>query len=58
MLTVHRFSFLDMCRGVHGVGLVRRGEADHLAWGRVLPCFSQGLQQGSPLLEASDETKK
>ena len=50
VLTVHRFSFLVSCRGVHGVGLVRSGEADHLAWWRVLPCFSQELRRGSPLL--------
>ena len=25
MLTVHRFSFLVLCRGVHGVALARRG---------------------------------
>ena len=55
MLTMYHFPFLVSCRGVHGVGLVRRGEADHLAWWRVLPCFSQELRRGSPPLSVQNE---
>ena len=55
---LHRFFFLVSCRGVHGVGLVRRGEADHLAWRRVLPCFSQELRQGSPPLSVQNEAEQ
>ena len=58
MLTVHHFFFLVVCRWVHGVGLARRGEADH-AWWQGFLRDSQSLpakKPAAPLQRAEDRT--